>query len=260
MKVCKHCKKDFEGTFCPSCGQRYVEERFKFWESISWFLGSIFNMEKGFWRTTKDLIVKPEKVTIRYLDRITVPYMHPFRYVFIISTFSAFIGVYFNLYEETTAGFNQAFSQDEESVERARMVAKSFKSFWSFILLGMIPLFATATYLLYKSKKRNYAEHLIINSFAQGISILCNLPAICLLFFSNSLITTVSYINLLTGSIVISHVFMKTFKVSAIHAFLKYLLSFVITILLSMVVGAIISIILLISVKLFGIENPFKPA
>ncbi len=81
MLQCKNYQTEFDGNFCPNCGQKYIDKRFTVKESIAWAFHSIFNFDKGFGLTSKDLILKPGKVIIGFLNGITVKYAHPFRFI-----------------------------------------------------------------------------------------------------------------------------------------------------------------------------------
>ena len=63
-------------------------------------LTNIFNLEKGFLYTTWALIKTPGKVVSEYLSGITIPYAHPFRFIFVSATISTLIAVYTRVYDE----------------------------------------------------------------------------------------------------------------------------------------------------------------
>jgi hypothetical protein len=98
--VCKSCSSNLNGTYCSICGQKVISKRFTLKKSVGWLFANIFNLEKGFLSTTWDLIKKPGKVVSNFLNGITVPYAHPFRFIFVWATVSTLIAVYTGAYDK----------------------------------------------------------------------------------------------------------------------------------------------------------------
>lgn len=125
--ICKNCSRDYDGHFCPNCGQKWINKRITLWDSIQGLFYSIFNFDRGFLYTTRELFIRPGEVIRQFLNGVTVRYVHPFRFVFIWATITALIGVYLNVYEESGLMFNKMVGQSEESLERSRKVLIAMK-------------------------------------------------------------------------------------------------------------------------------------
>ncbi len=254
--TCKNCQYQFEGHYCPQCGQKFISQRFKLKDSISWAFHSIFNFDKGFLHTSLALITSPGKVILEFLDGITVRYAHPFRFVFIWATIYTLIGVYFGLYEDTSIAYNEAMGMSEEQIQSGQKVRQFLGQYMSFVTLSMIPLISLASSWLFKSKKLHYAEHLIINSYAQASSMFISLPILFLYPFIHE-IGLITPLNLVVSIIVITRIYGQVFKTNYLVAGIKYIFVFIINILLFAVVMIVLVFIIAIVSKLLGLGNPF---
>ncbi len=259
MIECKNCARSFDGEYCPTCGQKYINKRFTLKESIYWAFHSIFNFDKGFLYTSKAITMRPGVVVKEFLDGITIRYAHPFRFVFIWATISAIIGVASGAFEETGVNMNQAMGMDQEQLESTRMTMEFMKQYMSFVIMVMIPIFSLSSYWLFKSKGLNYAEHLIMMSFAQSGSIIIGLPlTIAYMFFPETgLLSTASIV---LGALVICRVFVQTLDVGWFEAIAKYILMFILTVIMFSVLFLILLIPTVLIMKAMGMDNPFKPA
>lgn len=256
MNSCKNCKSDFEGNFCNNCGQKLITKRITLKKSIAWIFSSVFNLDKGFFFTTKELILKPGETINNFLNGVTVRYMHPFRFLFIWATISALIGIYLNVYEETELMVNRMAGQTEEQLEKSREMLKSFNQYMSFVMMAMIPFIAFGTYLVNRSKKLNYAEHLVMVAYGNGSSIVIGLPLIlAYLFVDNHQILSAT--SLVLGMIVMGRVASKTMDDHIVVGTLKYALGFLIGFILVMIVSIILSIAIGLIAVALGMGNPF---
>ena len=257
MNNCKNCGNTFQENFCNSCGQKWITKKFTLKDSISWLFGTIFNFEKGFLFTSKELIVRPGATINNFLSGITIRYAHPFRFLFIWATLSALLGVYLNVYEESGLMINRLAGQTEEQIERARETMVFMKQYMSFIMMTMVPFIAFGTYLITKRKGYNFAEHLIIISYGNSSAIIIGLPIIAAYFFvPNHAI--LSYTSLTIGMLVNGRVLAKTLDDHFIIGFFKYLLGFLIGFILLMILMVVVIIIAIFSMKALGMQNPFS--
>lgn len=260
MINCKNCNRAYEGIYCPDCGQKFIDHRFKLKDSIYWILASVFNFEKGFLFTTKQLILKPGEVANHFLNGITIRYTHPFRFLFIWATVAALISVYTNTFEEVGVMGNKLVGQSNEQIEQTRKMLVFLKQYMSLFLLSIVPLFSLGTYWIYKRKKFNYAEHLIIVSYGNATSMVIGIP-INLMY----LIADKSVMNILVLSsslilfVVMGRIFSQVFKENIIVSMLKYFVSYLIGMLMLMILFAIVFIAYLFYLHAMGLPIPFKP-
>lgn len=256
---CKNCKKLFAGDFCPACGQRVINHRFTVKESITWFFSSIFNLEKGFFHTTWALIKTPGKVISDYTKGITVPYAHPFRFIFVWATITTLVALYTGIYDEVgkmSAGMNEQSAASSAFMEQ---YMKFLKQYTSVIYMIFIPFFAMGTSIFYRKHKLYFAEHLILNSYSQGVTIAIGLPlTISIFFVPVEYMMLISLISVSLGGLVFSYVNSRFFKENIVLSILKYILIMIVTIVLVSILVIILITIHGLLIKFAGFENVYK--
>ena len=75
--ICKNCGTEFEGNFCSHCGQKSTVGRLT-WRSV-WdnFLHGIFHVDNTFIKTTRTLVVHPDRLLSDYFAGRRKGYMAP---------------------------------------------------------------------------------------------------------------------------------------------------------------------------------------
>lgn len=203
------------------------------------------------------MITQPGVVVRNFIDGNTRKYAHPFRFVFIWASLSAIIGVYFNVFEESGMMFNRMMGQSEKQLEFAHKIMLRMKQYMSFVIMAMIPFIALGSYIVTKRKKFNYAEHLVLMAYSNGISIVIGIPIMFLYSYVEDTSWLTSF-SLLIGVIVIGRVFSKTMNDNLLMGMIKYFFSFLLGLIIQTV---FLFIALIVIVKVFqfaGLSNPFR--
>lgn len=254
MKECKNCAFHFKGNFCPNCGQKDITKRFTTKESISWLFSSIFNLEKGFYLTTIELFKTPGKLVREYLDGVTIKYIHPFRYLFLWATISTLIAVYTDAYDQMSELGNSLNPESKTQAAFNKSYLIFLKQYMSFIILGMIPFFSLASSLIYKKQKLYFAEHLILNSYLNSLTIIVGIPILLLhLFLPTSLYLSLS--SMVMSALVAGYMYSKFFKENYLLSVMKYVVIYILTVLFIMIIGIVVVIIHILLIKFAGFEN-----
>ncbi len=84
MELCKNCGTQFEGNFCPNCGQRLNSGRIIFRESAKDVLEHYFDFDAPLFRTIKGMVTNPGKLIKEYIAGKRKSYSHPFRYFVLV--------------------------------------------------------------------------------------------------------------------------------------------------------------------------------
>ena len=187
---CRNCNYSYNGFYCPRCGQRKLEGRYTLSQSFGWIFNQIFNLERGLLFTVKELFVRPGELISSFLNRATVRYSHPFRFVFVMATIAALLTILTGTFEasEVTEYFEKTGEDDIEKRESIKLVIENIKKYLSLLLLINIPFNAVASLIVYSSRKYNYTEHLILNCYAYGFTLIIGLPTHLFLFLPNGLL------------------------------------------------------------------------
>ncbi|MBP9136503.1 MAG: DUF3667 domain-containing protein [Chitinophagales bacterium] len=171
--ICKNCNHHFEGNFCNNCGQssQTPEVNFKF--LVYEIQHSIFNVDKGFFYTIKELFYRPG-ITIRaYLDGKRVKHFKPIAFVLILSTTYAILTHYSNkttFLEEIFSGISDGVNEKNTNTSFNLFIytLQWMKNNYAYTTLLIIPVMSLASYLAFIKTKYNYFQHLILNSFIAG--------------------------------------------------------------------------------------------
>jgi hypothetical protein len=84
IKVCLNCNTPLTGKFCSQCGQKDLPARQDLGDLFINFISSFFSFESKFFKTFKDLVLKPGKIVNEYNAGRRESYYHPARmYVFL---------------------------------------------------------------------------------------------------------------------------------------------------------------------------------
>jgi hypothetical protein len=83
-KTCLNCKYVVENRYCPNCGQENTDTRKTFHHLFIHFFEDLTHYENAFWKTIKNLYLKPASLTREYLSGKRLSYLAPVRlYIFI---------------------------------------------------------------------------------------------------------------------------------------------------------------------------------
>ncbi len=264
---CKNCNTELNSNdkYCYECGALVVNDRITLKGLLSAVLGSL-GWDSRFMITFRDLIIRPQLVFEKYLNGTRKKYTNPFAFFAIGAAISVFV---FNIYfdELIELSNNASFNQSEtivsnlpvedsntESLEESTQVDKResitnsimvfiFKHYYylSFLLL---PLYAFMSYLVF-GRPNNYAEHLVLNAYIQGL-----LFFIGLLLFIFSLVLGTDLFS--TGPILISVIYYSyayyKFRDYSTGQFLLRLLKFLgiisVLLILTIIAGFLIAMLL----------------
>ncbi|HLP64773.1 DUF3667 domain-containing protein [Flavobacterium sp.] len=83
-KTCLNCNHVVDQRFCPNCGQENTDTRKTFYHLFVHFFEDLTHYENAFWKTIKNLLLKPASLTKEYLSGKRLSYLAPVRlYIFI---------------------------------------------------------------------------------------------------------------------------------------------------------------------------------
>ncbi|WP_395062359.1 DUF3667 domain-containing protein [Flavobacterium sp.] len=83
-KTCLNCNYVVADRYCPNCGQENTDTRKTFFHLFVHFFEDLTHYENAFWKTIKNLLLKPASLTKEYLSGKRLSYLAPVRlYIFI---------------------------------------------------------------------------------------------------------------------------------------------------------------------------------
>lgn len=119
---CAACGTEYQGNYCPRCGQSASIGRFSFKKAALLFLDVWGMGNRSMFRSLRDLVLRPGYMIRDYLSGMQSAYFPPFKMFFILLTFMFIIDQGINLNLEETAA--QPIGDQTEIVEQEEQVVK----------------------------------------------------------------------------------------------------------------------------------------
>lgn len=94
---CHTCGQEFQGNYCPRCGQSARIGRYSFKKALLLFLDVWGLGNRGMFRTLRDLILRPGYMIRDYLSGMQMAYFPPFKLLFLLTALSLVVESGFNL-------------------------------------------------------------------------------------------------------------------------------------------------------------------
>ncbi len=167
---CKNCERPIVDKHCGNCGQASSVDRLGFAYLLDEIQESIFQINKGFFYTAKELAVRPGHSIREFLAGKRQNHFKPIAFLIVATT--AFLLT--RLFSDSALfsmrfidGLTQGLSNDGEiasTIDAFKFLSKNFV----YGLLLFLPLSALATYLAFLKWQYNYIEHLAINFYITG--------------------------------------------------------------------------------------------
>ena len=95
--VCTTCGTQFEGNYCPRCGQSSKIGRYSFKNAFLLFLDVWGLGNRGMFRTIRDLILRPGYMIRDYLQGMQMAYFPPFKMFFLLIALSLLVQTGLNI-------------------------------------------------------------------------------------------------------------------------------------------------------------------
>lgn len=219
---CKNCNTEYAGVFCPACGQKLITERFTIREGIFNVVGIVFNFDRGLWPTIYGLLVRPGEVLREYTSGITVKYFHPFRFLFLMLTISVLLMAAFGINDYLQGEYATKISGHPLS-DPVKEMMTIINSYNHLLIASSMPVLALASWLFFRSRNYNYAEHLIIVSYAFGVTVFLGLLIMPIYFINKEAYAWFSSSSLLITIIYFTYVYLSLFKGGRVAVFFKSL-------------------------------------
>lgn len=129
-KTCLNCRHVVEQKYCPNCGQENTDSRKTFHHLFIHFFEDLTHYENAFWKTIRNLLLKPSTLTKEYLSGKRLSYLAPVRlYIFISFVTFLLIALFpSHISEDLTKG-EKEISSNFEKVEKKEKKSWDEKSY-----------------------------------------------------------------------------------------------------------------------------------
>lgn len=92
--ICQNCGHEYEGKFCPQCGQRCELQRITFGNVVSHVFEAVTSLDARVPRTLCQLMYRPGDLIVDYLHMRRVRYSNPFGLLLVLATIFVIISNY----------------------------------------------------------------------------------------------------------------------------------------------------------------------
>lgn len=196
---CKNCGNVANESYCPYCAQKTKVDRITFKSLLEEFSDTIFQVNKGFLYTVKELFIRPGHTIREYLDGKRKNHFKPIAFVFTLSTIYFLLSRYVDfdtLLGYLAEGFSAADadiskeSPDYEESKKMAGILNWMANNYAYASLLLLPLYALASYLSFLGLRYNYLEHIAVNAYVTGQQAI-----IYIVFFALFLLIDVYYLE-----------------------------------------------------------------
>lgn len=125
---CGTCGQEFQGNYCPCCGQSAKIGRYSFKNALLLFLDVWGVGNRGMFRTLRDLILRPGYLIRDYISGMQMAYFPPFKLLFLLTALLLVVDSGVNLkgedylanYHEKTVKTGNSFAKKDKQEETTR--------------------------------------------------------------------------------------------------------------------------------------------
>lgn len=171
---CKNCDHIVKENYCEICGQNAKVKRINVSNFLHDLSESVFQINRGFFFTIKELFMRPRASLTGYLEGKRQNIVKPITHAFALSTIFFLLsqltdGVTF--LDDFIVGWeNGELSKTTSAEIHARQLAifDWFARHYSYTILLMLPLYSLTSFLSFRKCGYNYLEHVVINAYLIG--------------------------------------------------------------------------------------------
>lgn len=167
---CKNCKNKVNGNFCSNCGQNSNVNRINFSNFKNELLESVFQINRGFFFTLRELFTRPGNSLNEYLNGKRKSHFKPLTYLLTLSTLYFLTTQMTNQntwIDDSITGWMNGVTGQNPELEIPEM-AKWFASNYAYTTIFLLPVFSLASYFSFLKFGKNYLEHIVLNSYVTG--------------------------------------------------------------------------------------------
>lgn len=156
---CLNCDEETSGNFCSNCGQKTTIHRIDFKNFITHdFLHGLFHVEKGMIFTAKESLIRPGKAALDYIEGKRIRYYNVFYFILVLIGINIFLSNYYDQLVEIYITNNTKDVKDA----LGNKLEHFFTDYAKILIFSFVPLFAINSFFLFRKRKLNFSEHIII--------------------------------------------------------------------------------------------------
>lgn len=257
---CLNCGHEFEGNFCPQCGQSAQTKRFTMQFLFNNLLLAILSNDGGVWFTLKNLFTRPGAMIVEILNGKRKRYFSPFPMLFLalaiyilLTSITGFGNIAQNLVFEPEVLNDEYADQANVVMQIKDMFVRSFKFYWDHYTLSTLltlPLVVVAARLCFgktNRKRYNWAEYCVPIVYAMVLVTMYRCITSLVHVISPDVASSFKLFTIVVFAVSITVCFIKMMDMSVLKTFWRSLLALMIyytmiffLIMIGIVIGALI--------------------
>jgi hypothetical protein len=168
---CKNCENLFEGRFCNVCGQKTAHrlDVSHIWHEV---IHLFTHADKGIFAFIPKIITQPGIIALDYVEGKRKKYFNPLQYLVIIIGIVTFLIARSHFIEQVMSTITTMNSTNvpASAVKQQLKIAQFFQRYFNIIMFLLIPILSFFSWLFFRKKKFNYAEHILLQVTLQAQS------------------------------------------------------------------------------------------
>lgn len=227
--ICPNCGKPATGKYCSNCGFKIEKKRISMNLLLSSFLASLYHIEFKYFKTIKNLFVRPISFIQEYIHGQRRQYYNPIKYFLINTGLNIGAISYFNIQRIINSIENpgQTKSLDEPSL----IVNSIVENYAQFFYIAIIPFCILGAVWVYRSKTYNVAEQATAFFYMGGQMSLIAIPFNIAIYLYHPFYVVRDNLIPLISLAMLFGIGYKFYENNAIHAAWKTIVIAIITVL-----------------------------
>ena len=166
--ICKNCGNYFTENYCNRCGQADAH-RITMSHVVHDLTHVFLHADKAIFPFIRKVITKPGITAREYMEGKRKIF-NPYQYLILVVGFVLFLMVQSHFYESFESYNSQRSSKLPGYFQRGLSDFTWFlKNYSNIITLATLPIYALFSWLFFKKKRENYAEHITLQVFVMDM-------------------------------------------------------------------------------------------
>jgi len=237
--ICKNCDNNFEGNFCNHCGQAADTHKVTMhfiWHDLQ---HGLFHFDNGIFYTIKQLLTRPGNTIREFIDGKRVRHFKPLSLVVVFATL---YGLFYHFFFDKIYDI-KAINANENVLGVYEKVVKWSTDHFAYSSLISILIITVVSYFVFKKQGRNFAEHLVLNTFFTGLTLIVSFIFLSVIYISDSeaILKWYAFIYLLINFALICWCYIQFFnKLAKIKSFGLTIRAYIIVNCINITIGFIV--------------------
>jgi hypothetical protein len=185
MIICKNCDSRVSGNFCSSCGQRADTHKLNMHFILHDLQHGLFHFDKGLLYTVKQLLTRPGHTIREFLEGKRVRHFQPLSIVFVLATFYGLLYHYL-IFDHLHASL---IERKDDITGASEKIVTWITEHFAFDGLILIITSTLVSYVIFKKRRYNLAEHLVLNTYLMGLFLIVSLLVFPIVYISGIAVT-----------------------------------------------------------------------